>query len=441
MRPCLESVLRQRVNRPVEVVLVDNASTDRTTERARSICPHLTLVELADFFPGYALNKGIQAATGDYFVCLSAHCPPVDEKWLANLLRNFDDQRVAGVYGRQLPTRFTRAIDKRDLLLTFGLDRRLQVRDTFFHNANSMIRREVWERFPFDENTTNIEDRLWGQQVIAAGYRIVYEPEAAVYHHHGIHQNNRPDRLRNVVRIMEEHMPAPHPDDTFGDPFDPESLEVAALIPLRAQGRSIDFSEQLIKRTVAAAFESRYVNRILVSTECRELAAMARANGAEVPFLRPTELAAPRVRVDEVLRQFLIQLEDEGYQPDIVVPLEVTYPFRPPGLIDGVIEQLVQEGGDTVIAGLPEYRPCWCADGDGFAELTNVAPPRDEREPIHVGLPSLACATFPSTLREGSRLSGELGIFEINDPLAGIEVRDREALNALSDRLNWKESL
>ena len=438
IRPCLEGVMRQQVEHPVEVVLVDNASSDKTVERAQAICPDLKLVELSDFLPGHALNEGVRASSGEYIVCLSAHCPPVDEHWLANLLRNLDDPEVAGVYGRQVPTRFTSAVDKRDLLLTFGLDRRVQVRDTFFHNANSMLSRKVWERFPFDEQISNIEDRLWGKAVIDAGYRIIYEPEAAVFHHHGIHQDNRPDRARNVVRILEAHLPELHPD-AFGDPFDPELMEVAALIPLRAGGDSIDFSETLVRRTIESAQASRYVNRILVSTECEELAAMARSCGAEVPFLRPSELSVPGVRVDEVLRYFLEQLEASGYLPDIVVPLEISYPFRPNGLIDGVIEHLVREGGDTVIAGLPEYRPCWRASGESFVLLTDVDHARDEREPIHVGVPSLACAAYPTTLRQGSRLAGEVGIFEIHDPLAGIEIRSREALEALTGRMGWED--
>lgn len=437
MRPSLEGVLKQRVDQPVEVVLVDNVSTDRTVERAMAICPDLKLVEISDFLPGLALNEGIRAASGDYFVCLSAHCPPVDESWLANLVRNLDDPSVAGVYGRQVPTRFTSPMDKRDLLLTFGLDRKVQIRDTFFHNANSMISRAAWERFPFDEAVTNIEDRLWGRQVIDAGFRIVYEPDASVYHHHGIHQNNRADRVRNVVRIMEDHMPEVHPD-VLGDPFDPERLEVAALIPLRAGNDSIDFSETLVRRTVEAAQASRYINRILVTTECEELASMARACGAEVPFLRPVTLSALGVRADEALKFFLEYLERDGYLPDIVVPLEINYPFRPEGLLDGVINLLVREGSDTVIAGVPEYRPCWKKKGDHYEALTQMAQSRVTREPIHVGLPSLACASYPSTLRQGSRMAGHVGIYEIVDPLAAIEIRNHEDYLFLTERMKIK---
>ena len=43
------------------------------------------------------------AARGDVIVSLSAHSLPAHERWLANLVRNFADARVAGVYGRQIP--------------------------------------------------------------------------------------------------------------------------------------------------------------------------------------------------------------------------------------------------------------------------------------------------------------------------------------------------
>jgi hypothetical protein len=320
-------------------------------------------------------------------------------------------------------------------LLTFGLDRKVQIRDSFFHNANSMIPRAIWDQFPFDEQITNIEDRLWGKQVIQAGFRIIYEPDAVVYHHHGIHQNNRPDRVQNVVRIIEDHIPEIYPA-ALTDPFDPEWLEVAALVPLRATDQSIDFSEVLVRRTIAAAKASRYINRILVSTESEDLAAMARRCGAEVPFLRPPELAAPGVRVDNVLQQFLEQLEASGYLPDIVVALEVSYPFRPDGVIDGVIEHLVRVGGDSVIAGLSEYRPCWRNTDNGYGLISDTSDSRDHRDPIHVGLPSLVCAAHPSTIRQGSRLAGEVGIYEIQDPLAGIEVRHPSDLAALSGRIS-----
>ena len=99
-------------------------------------------------------------------MCLSAHCIPQRADWLSRLHANMAKADVAGVYGRQLPMAYSTPQDKRDLLNTFGLDHRVQVKDTFFHNANSMIRRDLWQQHPFDETVTNIEDRVWAERVL-----------------------------------------------------------------------------------------------------------------------------------------------------------------------------------------------------------------------------------------------------------------------------------
>ena len=171
---CLRSVFSQTY-KEIEVIIVDNQSTDQTIARAREF--PVKVVTITEFMPGKAINIGIRASSGEYLVCLSGHCIPTNERWLENLVHDLKDPEIAGVYGRQEPLSFTSDLDKRDLLITFGLDKKIQIKDSFFHNANSAFRRELWEKFQFDECVTNIEDRVWGQQVIAKGLKIVYEPK------------------------------------------------------------------------------------------------------------------------------------------------------------------------------------------------------------------------------------------------------------------------
>jgi glycosyltransferase involved in cell wall biosynthesis len=74
------------------VIIVDNNSSDHTIEVAKRH-PIKTIVNIERFFPGKAINDGIRASTGNYIVCISAHCVPKDRQWLQNLYKNFDRKK------------------------------------------------------------------------------------------------------------------------------------------------------------------------------------------------------------------------------------------------------------------------------------------------------------------------------------------------------------
>lgn len=199
---CLSAIALQDVG-DREIVLVDNASTDATRRIARRFGCRIVGISNSRFGYGRALNLGIRHARGELVAILSGHCVPAHDRWLSALSAHFDDPNVAGVYGRQLPFPDSHAFDKRDLWTTFGVERRVQRSDYFFHNANSMIRRSTWRDLPFDEAINGVEDRDWARKVLARGRSIVYEPLAAVFHHHGIHQGLDPQRAERVVRVIQ----------------------------------------------------------------------------------------------------------------------------------------------------------------------------------------------------------------------------------------------
>lgn len=423
MRPCLEAILRQKVDLPVEVILVDNLSTDKTIEKAAAIHPDIKLVQIDKFRPGDAINEGIRASSGQFLVCLSAHCIPVNDDWLARLVANFEnDDNLAGVYGRQVPMNFSAPSDKRDLLITFGLDRRVQFKDPFFHNANSMIPRRVWEQYPFDGDVTNIEDRLWAKDVLAAGMHIVYEPEAPVFHHHGIHQTNDVRRAESVVRVMEA---SAVPEDHSAHPLTPGRFDVVALLPVRATLDDLDRTEveRLLNLTLATLEESRHINTSLVSTDDEGLAKAVIAQGGATSSLRSSAVNSTLDRVDDVLAFELGKLEDAGRIPDAILSLEITHPFRSIDLLDRLLETFFESGSETMVAGVPEFRPCWVQEGADFHRIDQFLKKRNERDPVHIALPALACVSLPEVIRANGRFGERTTIFELHDPLAALEVR------------------
>ena len=425
--PCLMGIFKQDY-KDFEVILVDNVSTDKTIDKALQF--NITkVITCEDFRPGLALNMGIRESKGEYIVCLSGHCIPVNEKWLLSFLRNFDDKEVAGVYGRQEPLAFTPDSDKRDLSMIFGLDRRMQKKDSFFHNANSMLRRKLWEENPFDETLANIEDRVWAEKVLHEGYKIVYEPGASVYHYHGIHHRGNEERCANIVRILENLKP----ETGNNIHIDIEKLNIVAVIPVKGKNNLLN-NKPLISYTIEQALQSKYINKVLVSTDNPELAKLSEEFGASAPFLRDKSLSEDFVDIEKVLQYSMERMEDLKIFPDIIVYLEITFPFRPKQLIDDMIIQLVNNGFDSVLAARKESRSIW-SEKDGRIERVDKGDiPRKYKEPCFIGLKGLCCVTHPEFVREGSLLGNRIGVYEVNNPYSSIEVRGEEDLR-MAERL------
>lgn len=139
-------------------------------------------------------------------------------------------------------------------------------------------------------------------------------------------------------------------------------MEVLALIPARGGSKSIPKKNivelgghPLIAFSITSALASKTITRIIVSTDDQEIANTSRRYGAEIPFFRPAELALDDTPDLPVFLHALQWLKDnEGYQPDIVVQLRPTTPFRPKGLIDGAVRLLSEYNEADCIRGMVE---------------------------------------------------------------------------------------
>ena len=418
---CLESVYSQKYT-DFEVIIVDNENEDRTLKKA-SQYPVTRIVPITDYLPGKALNTGIKVSRGDYIVCLSGHCIPVNEMWLGTMVAALEeDEAYAGVYGRQEPMSFSTPADKRDLMIVFGLDRKIQIRDSFFHNANSIIRRDLWEEVPFDNNITNIEDRLWAQEMLNRGYKLLYEPEASVYHYHGIHQDGDYKRLSNVVRIIEQNQ-----TKSKKGKLDAKKIKIIAIIPVKGKPQLLNGQSQL-SYSIDATKKSKFIDQTFVATDNEETMEIALNLGAECPFLRPKSLSEPYVNLETVQQFALGEIEKSGLYPDLVVHLEETFPYRGKGMIDKMINHLLKEGYDSVIAARPESSFLWQENEQGnFVRLDSGDVPRKFKEKSYVGLHGLGVVTHPEFIRQERMLGDKVGLYPVHSPLAGFEVRDRES--------------
>lgn len=129
---------------------------------------------------------------------------------------------------------------------------------------------------------------------------------------------------------------------------------ILGIIPARGKSKSIpkkNIKSFLGKPLVAWAIEtlktSKVCDRIIVSTDDKEIAAVAEKYGAEIPFMRPSSLAKDSSPTLDVLQHALLWLRDnENYLPDYVVLLEPTSIGKRPQHIKGILRLIIKSGAD-----------------------------------------------------------------------------------------------
>lgn len=222
----MDKVLSQQTPWPYQVIAIDSGSRDGTREYLRGL-DRVQLIEIAaeDFGHGTTRNLGVAAADADFVAFLTHDAEPVDEHWLAGMVATAEkDERIAGVFGRHIAYADASPFTKSDLdqhfrgflqhpLIVYkDLDPDRYANDQgwrqllhFYSDNNSLMRKSVWERFPYPD-VEFAEDQLWARSIIEAGYWKAYEPDAAVYHSHDysmVEQLRRAfDESRNFTRYF-----------------------------------------------------------------------------------------------------------------------------------------------------------------------------------------------------------------------------------------------
>lgn len=205
----LEGITQQTL-KDVEIILVDSGSTDSTVAIAESYGAKIVRIPSAEFTFGRALNFGVQAATRELVVIASAHVYPVYPDWLECLLRPFDDEKVALVYGKQRGMKTSKFSEHQIFRQWFPDADVARQESPFCNHANAAIQRSLWEQQPYDEMLTGLEDLSWAKWVQAQGYQISYAAHAEIIHIHNETSRGVQNRYRREAMAFKRIFPESH---------------------------------------------------------------------------------------------------------------------------------------------------------------------------------------------------------------------------------------
>lgn len=206
----LQDVAKQVVSNEVEIVVVDNESTDHTKDVVREYGAELVTLPRGEFTYPRSMNLAMEAASHDTVFLTVAHTLLSSDRTLHAGARHFrPDSDVAGVYSTVLPTENASRSDRwLDVLYTNGLFRSPQrIRKAtigVMAATGAMFSRAVWDELGrFDEAyETGGEDTALARTMLANGYEIVSEPALSVHHAHGLSLVGNIKELRHFAETV-----------------------------------------------------------------------------------------------------------------------------------------------------------------------------------------------------------------------------------------------
>ena len=203
---------------------------------------------------------------------------------------------------------------------------------------------------------------------------------------------------------------------------------VVAVIPARGGSKGVPLKNlreighrPLIAHTIAAAHQAKTVDRVVVSTDSDEIAAVARALGAEIPFLRPAHLADDRTPLSAVMKHFLDWAQEAGWNISTLVILEPTSPLRTAEMIDEAVRLFWDADVDTVVSVERDTSLGWEVQPNG-----QVVPLQKERLNRQYMNPRFKengaiFVTRPDVVTEDTTVGSSVALYEMN-PASSIDV-------------------
>ncbi|HOI40058.1 MAG TPA: glycosyltransferase family 2 protein [Methanobacterium sp.] len=192
----MESLERQKFSGSFEIIAIDSGSKDGSLEILEKYNTRIFRIKPEEFHHSRTRNLGAEKSKGEVLVYLTQDALPINNDLLEKLVNPLKDPEVAVSYGRQIANPDAADVNKFFYSYFYPDEKKVLSKEVannpkkfyinyiYVSDVCSAIKKEVWDEVRFTDDVPMSEDKDFALKVLKAGYGIVYEPEATVYHSH-----------------------------------------------------------------------------------------------------------------------------------------------------------------------------------------------------------------------------------------------------------------